>query len=69
MKRESIDFIPAEFISLLYRIMVTTDKYNRAKEELNKVKREMASSPAGMLYIEKVNLEATLKQLSEEVRE
>jgi len=49
--------------------MVTTDKYNRAKEELNKVKREMASSPAGMLYIEKVNLEATLKQLSEEVRE
>ena len=51
------------------RVIITTEKYNKAKEELNKVKREMASSPAGMLYIEKANLEATLKQLSEEVRE
>ncbi len=48
---------------------MTTERYNKAKEDLNRLKREMASTHAGMLFIEKTNLEATLKQLSDEVKD
>ncbi len=64
-KRESYEFS----FNFVFRIIVTTERYNKAKEDLNRLKREMASTHAGMLFIEKTNLEATLKQLSDEVKE
>jgi hypothetical protein len=52
---------------MLIRVMVTTERYNKAKEDYNRLKREISALPAGMLFIEKSNLEVTLRQSSEEV--
>lgn len=48
--------------------MDLTEKYNKAKEEANRLRREMMATPEGMLVIEKTNLENSLKQISDEVR-
>jgi len=48
--------------------MDLSDKYNKAKEESNRLRREMMNTPEGMLVIEKTNLENSLKQISEEVQ-
>jgi hypothetical protein len=48
--------------------MDLTEKYNKAKEEANRLRREMMATPEGMLVIEKTNLENSLKQISDEVK-
>lgn len=48
--------------------MELNDKYNKSKEEANKLRRDMMMTPEGQLVIEKTNLENSLKQVSDEVR-